>query len=207
MTNSAPRSLAFGKRPDTSWSTRRGEEILKGILLASLASLLIFAGMTCVFRTRPALPRARGSVCIWAVLTTTCAVFYWLVPADIGFLPAPLLGAPAWLDFLFALFVLSASFFGGWLQLYNLASRGYSLRILIDILYDPKGCTTALEVLRSYADGRGLNWMYDVRVKGLLQGAFISEDDDQIVLTGRGRRTARAFRILRAIYSLGDAGE
>src|SRR5438132_563254 len=46
----------------------------------------------------------------------------------------------------FAALLYMAAFFGGILQLYNLADRGLSLRMLIDIHQAPDGCCTAREV-------------------------------------------------------------
>jgi len=179
---------------------------VKGTLLASLASVGIFAGMTWLFATRPMLPRVRVALGVWATATLALVVVYFLTPPDLGFLPAGLVGTPSWLDFLFAVFTLSASFFGGWLQLYNLASRGYSLRILIDLLCHPQTSATPEEVVDSYADGRGLDWMFEVRLAGLLQGAFVSDDDGEVMLTARGRTIARVFRRLRALYRVGADG-
>ena len=179
---------------------------MKGVLLGSLASAGIFAGMTWLYMTRPMLPRVRVALGAWAMAVLALAVVYFLAPPDLGFLPAGLLGTPDGLDFLFAVFALSASFFGGWLQLYNLASRGYSLRILIDLLHHPQVGTTPEEVVGSYADGRGLDWMFGVRLAGLLQGAFVTDEGGEIALTPRGRMVARLFRRLRALYLVGESG-
>ena len=38
------------------------------------------------------------------------------------------------------------------------------------------------------------------------QGAFVSDDDGEVMLTARGRTIARVFRRLRALYRVGAGG-
>src|SRR5438309_7376337 len=126
--------------------------------------------MTVVFRRWPALPRVVLALRVYFASLVLLVCLYGVTPRDLGFLPDELLGRPNWLDFVVSLFALSASFFGGWLQLYNLANRGYSLRILIDVLRSPHRAATPAEVVTAYADGRGLVWMYGSRLSGLTDG-------------------------------------
>lgn len=193
-----------GKRGVSATSRMQGF-VVKGFLLASVASIGIFVGMTVMFRWKADSPRVRMSMRIYGSALVILVIVFSLTPSDLGFLPGSFIGMPAWLDLLGSVFALSASFFGGWLQLYNLASRGYSLRILIDTLYSTDRTTTASQVVDTYADGRGLAWMYDTRMDGLLRGKFVIERDGVVSLTERGWRIARFFRFLRRVYMIEEA--
>jgi len=177
---------------------------MKGILLACVVSVSIFVAMTACFASWPRLSHLRISMLAFAVSLVVLLSLYVLTPADLGILPDALIERAAWLDVLVALFVLSASFFGGWLQLYNLTSRGYSLRILVDALHAPWKSTTPQGVVDGYADGRGLTWMYDIRMNGLLQAGLLNDANGQLALTIRGRNAARLFSWLRKLYVVGE---
>jgi hypothetical protein len=99
-----------------------------------------------------------------SVLPVLLAV-HLLTPPDLGFLPAKLVMPMAWIDIAFAEFLYSVGFFGEILQLYNLTDRGFSLRILIDILEAPCGTTRLDDVMQGYGAGRGIAWMYAKRLE------------------------------------------
>jgi hypothetical protein len=120
----------------------------------------------------------------------------------LGFLPAALLAEPWWLDAIGVEFFFAAAFFGGILQLYNLAERGFSLRILIDLLEARDASADADWVVRNYSGGRGLDWMYRKRISGMVGGGFVILDDDCLLLTPKGRRTATVFTRLRRLSRL-----
>ena len=122
------------------------------------------------------------------------AVLAWFVtPLDLGFLAPSLLIEPRWLDLSLMLFFFSSAFFGGVLQLYNLADRGFSLRILID-LDAATPCSGGVDALvKTYGGGQGLTWMYGKRLHGLLAGDFVDRNTNELELTARGRRTAEMF--------------
>src|SRR5262249_54706034 len=111
---------------------------------------------------------------------------WFATPDDLGLLGRSLLTEPAWLDFATALFFFSAAFFGGALQLYNLCDRGFSLRILIDMLEAPIGAVDVDYLTANYSSGRGLIWMYRKRINDILAARFIDQVEQRIVLTGRG---------------------
>src|SRR5436190_23028993 len=163
---------------------------MKGLSLACVCSLGIFAAMTIAFLWRPNLPRVGVSLKIFAAALCAFLVVYFITPDNLGFWPDALLEKTIWLDLLVGFFVLAASFFGGWLQLYNLTSRGYSLRILIDLLDFPNGLDPE-QIVKAYAEGRGLAWMYGRRLAGLIDARLVTEQDGQVRLTGCGRKAAQ----------------
>ena len=65
---------------------------MKGFILASLTSCLIFLGMTLSFRLRKQLPRAVDALHVYFASLAVLAVLYVLTPADLGLL-SPALAA------------------------------------------------------------------------------------------------------------------
>jgi hypothetical protein len=100
------------------------------------------------------------------------------------------------------LFFFSAAFFGGALQLYNLADRGFSLRILIDIEQRNSHTADAEWLVANYGGGKGLTWMYGKRIEGLLETKFVDRKAEMLELTSKGERAADVFLAVRRFLRL-----
>src|SRR5262245_18050261 len=93
-----------------------------GFLLAGFATLRLGRGTT--------VSAVRIFMRTFAVLLVLLVAAHSLLPDDLGFLPAWMVSPLWWVDLGFCVFLFAAGFFGGVMQLYNLADRGFSLRIL-----------------------------------------------------------------------------
>jgi hypothetical protein len=165
---------------------------MKAIIIAAVMTLVLLVLVTLAFRFHPTDKRAKQMTLLY-IGCVLAAVLAWVVtPLDLGFLGPSLLIEPRWLDLSLMLFFFSSAFFGGVLQLYNLADRGFSLRILIDLdAATPSGGVDTL--VKTYGGGQGLTWMYGKRLNGLLAGDFVRRNGNTLELTPRGRRTAEMF--------------
>src|SRR2546429_562395 len=106
---------------------------MKSVVLAVLFTLAYLALITAVPPSAKTQVRAR---IMTKIFLATLPLFVWAhvsTPNDLGFIPEVFIEQARWVDLGFGLLVYVAGFFGGVLQLYNLAERGFSLRILIDI--------------------------------------------------------------------------
>jgi hypothetical protein len=116
-----------------------------------------------------------------------------------------------WVDLGIGLLAYGAAVFGGILQLYNLAERGFSLRILIDIGEAADECMTLPEVAQRYSGGRGIAWMYQKRIEDAIAQRLVRVDGDGVELLDKGRLLARMCTWFRALYALdekvADAGQ
>jgi hypothetical protein len=166
---------------------------MKAILLALAAGALLLVVATWRLRHAPDGKGAAKLSTVFLLVLPALAVTHLITPRDLGILPAALQIPIPEIDFAFCLFLYTAGFFGGVLQLYNLAERGFSLRILIDILHAPTGTMTLDEVMDGYGAGRGIAWMYGKRIDGMRAAGLVVADEDRMVLTERGRRAARLF--------------
>jgi hypothetical protein len=175
---------------------------MKALLLALGCSLLYALLVTALFRTRAVQRRAAAMVRLFLATVPLYIALYAITPPDLGVL-SPTLVEPRYVPAcLFGMFVHTALFFGGWLQLYNLADRGFSLRILTDIDESPERALTATELETRYGSGRGTDWMLDKRVRGIVETGMATLADGRLTVTLRGVRAARIFGALRAFLQL-----
>ena len=166
---------------------------MKAIIVAAAMTLVLLQVVTLAFRLHPTQERAKQMTLLYFGCAVVAALAWLITPLDLGFLAPSLLIEPRWLDLSLMLFFFSSAFFGGVLQLYNLADRGFSLRILID-LDAATPCSGGVDALvKTYGGGQGLTWMYGKRLHGLLTGDFVRRNGDTLELTPRGRRTAEMF--------------
>lgn len=100
------------------------------------------------------------------------------------------------------IFFYFAGFFGGILQLYNLADRGFSLRVLIDMEENIQQGVSLNNVMQRYSQGKGISWMYEKRLDDLSQNDLIFIFHNLVENTSRGNCLSRLFIQLRKIINL-----
>ena len=166
---------------------------MKAVIVAAAMTLVLLLIVTLAFRLHPTQERAKQMTLLYFGCAVVATMAWLITPVDLGFLAPSLLIEPRWLDLALMLFFFSSAFFGGVLQLYNIADRGFSLRILID-LDAAASCRGGVDALvKTYGGGQGLTWMYGKRLHGLLAGDFVRRNTNELELTARGRRTAEMF--------------
>jgi hypothetical protein len=176
---------------------------MKAILIAALFGLLLFGAASVGLRYAETTRRAWLLTLLFLCTLPPLVLVHLATPEDLGFLP-PALVLPFWLlDLGFSVFLFAVGFAGGLLQLYNLADRGLSLRILIDILESRGGALSAEDIVGAYGGGKGIVWMYQKRLDDMLAAGLIEMHGDTVGLTAKGRRTARLFDGLRKFFRAG----
>ncbi len=175
---------------------------MKGILLAGIGTLAYLGVATLLLRRAAIQRRAAALLYLFLATLPVFVAVHLLTPPDLALLPVSLTEPVVWIDLALGLYLYAAGFFGGSLQLYNLAERGFSLRLLIDILESPMGAMTQGSLFRSYSRGRGILWMYQKRLEDLREQGLIQPDADMLRPTSRGQRVAALFARLRALIGL-----
>ena len=175
---------------------------MKAICLASAMTVVLLVVVTFCFRLSPSAHRARQMLFVYLFCLAALAALWFATPDDLGLLGRSLLTEPAWLDFAATLFFFSAAFFGGALQLYNLCDRGFSLRILIDMLEAPTGAFDVDYLTANYSNGRGLAWMYRKRIDDIIAVRLVDQVNKRIVLTSKGEMFANLFINARRVLRL-----
>ncbi len=176
---------------------------MKAICLASAMTIVLLSAVTLILRINQSGHRLRSLLMLYLGLLALLVIVWKIVPPSCGFLPVELQVEPVWLDLLLCIFFFSSAFFGGILQLYNLTDRGFSLRILIDILEAPEHTTNVANAAKNYAAGRGIAWMYDKRVRGLVGGGLAVYRNGHIALTVKGTQLADLLISLRRFLQIG----
>jgi hypothetical protein len=170
---------------------------MKAILIAALAELLLFACVSACLRSGITKQRARLMLIAFLSVLLVLLAAHALTRPDLGFLGTELVMPIAWVDIGFAVFLYGVGFFGGILQLYNLADRGFSLRILIDILEAPSQAIRLDDVMQGYSAGRGIAWMYAKRLEDMQSAGLVKVEGECLVLTPKGQRVAKLFTWLQ----------
>ena len=178
---------------------------MKAIVLAAVMAIFYFVAITTAFLlASPDIRKARLMVLLFGSSLPLAAALHYLTPADLGFLPASWCESDRLMDLAFFLFIYSATFFGFILQLYNLADRGFSLRIVIDIDQSLERYMTIDQVMTSYSAGRGIGWMYQKRIDDLAKLELIRVNGGIAAITPSGQRVAsRFFRLRRFLRIVG----
>lgn len=170
---------------------------MKSFLLAAAMAFIYVATITALFRCRNIERRARAMTVLFLLSLPVYLVAHRITPADLGFLPEVLTEPLAWMDLAFGMMLWTAAFSGGILQLYNLADRGFSLRIVMDIQNSAKGAMSLEEIYSTYSGGRGIGWMYQKRLDDLVHQRLASIDDGRVCNRSKGQRVALVFGWLR----------
>jgi hypothetical protein len=178
---------------------------MKAILLSFVAGVMLISVVTARFRFAPTRDRVAAMMQMFFLILSMLVAAFLMTPDNLGFLPDALTLRVVWADLMFSLFLYASGFFGGVLQLYNLADRGFSLRILIDILESRAGNMRLEDVMPGYSAGQGINWMYDKRITGMVQTGLISLEGDRMVLTPKGARAASVFAWLQNFFRVPQA--
>jgi hypothetical protein len=175
---------------------------VKGLLLALAATALASGLVTLRLRSAPPGPRVPLLVQTFAVTAMAYLVGFALTPDDLGALPPALVEHERLAEALFGLSVHLALCFGGILQIYNLAERGFSLRVLIEIATAPGGALDAKEIAARYGGGQGLGWMLEKRIRDMVGQGLIRPEGDGYRATAHGTRSARVLGGLRRFLRL-----
>jgi hypothetical protein len=171
---------------------------MKEIIVAALSGALLCVLATVIFQAWQIERRARTLLQVYLICLCVLVVIYLVTPDSLYVLSRDIIVPSRAAGLLFCGFLYSAGFFGGVLQIYNLADRGLSLRMLVDISLSHAGKMTPLEMTRAYAAGKGLDWMYDKRLDGIVATGLARWVGDSIQITPKGAVLARLFSRLKA---------
>jgi hypothetical protein len=175
---------------------------MKAVIFATAMTIVLLVLVTLAFRLHPTAERARQMTLIYFGCLIVSVLMWFTTSVDLGFLARSLLIEPGWLDLFLMLFFFTAAFFGGVLQLYNLADRGFSLRILIDLEEADSRNIDTEWLIANYGGGKGLAWMYRKRIDGLLDTKLVDRKAEMIELTSKGERAADVFFAVRCFLRL-----
>src|SRR5262245_51669465 len=112
---------------------------MKALCLATAMTIVLLLSVTVSFRLAPRNHRERLSSILYLACTVALVGSSLASPPVLAFIRPCRLSDPPLFALLLVLFFFAAAFFGGVLQLYNLADRGFSLRLLIGAQEETSG--------------------------------------------------------------------
>jgi hypothetical protein len=175
---------------------------MKSLILSLVMTVILIIIATILFNRLHTRRRALLLLYIFIATLPVYVIVFLTTPPDLWFLPGTLTDSNYGFALGFGLFIHMAFFGGGTLQLYNLADRGFSLRILIDILESPTRELTLIEILENYGGGKGIDWMYKKRIEGMLENQLIQINQEDIQITDKGMKVAKYFSRMRKFLNL-----
>jgi hypothetical protein len=176
---------------------------MKAILLAGVMALAFLLVMTASFRRWQMRQRAVFLIRLWLASVPILLAAYVLTPPSVWLLPGEVQDDPAWFGPIFCLGLWFAGFFGGIIHLYNLAERGMSLRMLIDVSEAGASGLDQIGMMSAYSRGQGIGWMYNKRLADLQEQRLVQIEAGTLIINPRGRSVARTFGRLRRLFGLG----
>jgi hypothetical protein len=91
------------------------------------------------------------------------------------------------------------------MEFFSMTARGFSLRIITDIYLHSK--LNPEQLLQEYANGKGIEWMFDKRIQGIIDLGLIKEESGQIKLSSKSSFIiAYISNIYKTILKLGKGG-
>lgn len=175
---------------------------MKSLILSVTMMIILIVAATILFKCMRTQRRALLLLGVFTLTLPAYVVIFLATPPDLGFLPKELTDSNHGFALGLGLFIHTAFFGGGTLQLYNLADRGFSLRILIDIIESPTHELTLEEILKNYGGGKGIDWMYQKRMEGMLENQLVIMQAGDVQITDKGLKIAGYFSWMRKFLNL-----
>ena len=163
------------------------------ILLAPLI-IIIHIVMIWVFNTsKYAIKMMFVSFLIYLFICLFFAIFFY----DTNFLN--------YKDYL-ACFCVIAFFCLGYMEFFSMLCRGFSLRIITDIYI--RQSISAEKMISEYADGKGIDWMFNKRLNDMSKLKLISfNGKDLSLIYPQGHFCSYASSLIKKILNLKKGGE
>ena len=92
-----------------------------------------------------------------------------------------------------------------YMEFFSMIARGFSMRIITDIYLHTR--LNPEQLIQEYANGKGIEWMFDKRIQGIIDLGLIKEESGQIKLSSKSSFIiAYISNIYKTILKLGKGG-
>ena len=173
---------------------------MKGLVLAAVAFALMVVGIVVVLRFYRGDKEFKVFLGAFASTTALYAVGFRLLPADVGFLPAPWAETSAPVDFVNGLLMLVLVFHGFWSFSY-FACVSPSMSALIALRLRGRTGMSRDEAMAVQGTAEPVNLIFQRRLPKLQRGGYVREDANGYRLLDRGRRVAVFGSFLKRIIN------
>jgi hypothetical protein len=173
---------------------------MKGLVLASLAFLLLVAGSAVALRVYRGNKEFKIFLGAFAAAVAGYAMAFPLTPYDLGFLPTAWLEPAAVVDFSNGLLVLALAFHGFWCFAY-FACLSPSMGVMVELRARGERGISAEEALAMQGREEPVNLIFQRRLPKLVQGGYVREEGGAYRLLPRGGRIAALGAFLKRLIN------
>ena len=173
---------------------------MKGLVLAAVALGLMVVGTIVGLRFYRGDKEFKVFLGAFATAAALYAVGFWLVAADVGFLPARWVETSAPVDFVNGLVILVLVFHGFWSFSY-FACVSPSMSALIALRLRGRAGMSREEAMAVQGTAAPVNLIFQRRLPKLERGGYVREDADGYRLLDRGRKVAVFGSFLKRIIN------
>jgi hypothetical protein len=179
---------------------------MKGILLAIFVFINSSAFMIFVLMKFAPKNKFKTLLFVHNVLALILIFLHLVTPDNLWFLPVSILENHKLADLVNSVILYQLFFWLFTANFYSLASRGFSLGMLITIAETETGRLDKEEARRSFAVGKGVDWNFDCKLKDCLSTGIIRYEHGKYYNTPRGELLASISGWAKNFLNLGQGG-
>jgi hypothetical protein len=173
---------------------------MKGLILAAAALALLVVGSVAALRVYSGNKEFKVFLGAFAAAVALYTGAFWLLPADLGFIPVGGREAAPLVDFGNGLLLLVLLFHGYWCFAY-FACLSPSMSVMVALRLRGREGMTAPAALAIHGSGEPVNLIFQRRLPKLLRGGYVREDAGGYRLLSRGGRVAALGSFLKRLIN------
>lgn len=173
---------------------------MKGLILAATAFGLLVMGSAGALRFYAGNKEFKVFLGAFAAAVALYAGAFWLLPADLGFIPIGGREAAPLVDFANGLLILALTFHGYWCFAY-FACLSPSMGVMVALRRRGREGMTAPEALALHGSEQPVNLIFQRRLPKLLRGGYVREDGGGYRLLARGGKVAALGSFLKRLIN------
>jgi len=173
---------------------------MKGLVLSAAALVLLVIGSAVALRFYRGNKEFRIFLGAFVGAVALYAGTFWILPADLGFLPAGWRERAALVDFGNGLLLLVLLFHGYWCFSY-FACLSPSMSVMVALRLRGRDGMTRAEALAIQGSDQPVNLIFQRRLPKLLQGGYVREEAGGYRILAPGERVAALGSFLKRLIN------
>jgi hypothetical protein len=173
---------------------------MKGLVLSAAALVLLVIASAVVLRFYRGSKEFRVFLGAFVGAVVLYAGAFWLLPSDLGFLPAGWRETATGVDFGNGLLILALMFHGYWCFSY-FACLSPSMSVMVALQLRGREGMTRAEALAIQGSDQPVNLIFQRRLPKLLRGGYVREEAGAYRLLAPGERVAALGSFLKRLIN------
>ena len=173
---------------------------MKGLVVSAAALALLVVASAVVLRFYVGNKEFKVLLAAFGAAVTVYAGAFWLLPPDLGFLPAGWLEPAVTVDFGNGLLILTLVFHGYWCFSY-FACLSPSMSVMVALRLRGRVGISRTEMLAIQGSDQPINLIFQRRLPKLVQGGYVREEAGAYRLLPPGKRVAALGSFLKLLIN------